>query len=68
MLEHLYDALNSPLGIELETEDLTALRLQLYKVRKAANDPNLACLSFLESPLSPNKLWIVKRPPDAKEE
>lgn len=63
LLELLYDALRSPLGIVIATEDPERLRQQLYSVRKKRqdDDPNLRVLSFLPSPTQPqSELWIIK--------
>jgi len=64
MIEHLYAALASPLGIILETDDIERLRQRLYAVRKSLADPALDNLSLVQSPLDPNHLWIVKRKKD----
>ena len=61
MLEYLYTALASPLGTILECNDVRALRQKLYVERLAADDPALACLSLVPSPLNPRQLWLVKR-------
>ncbi len=63
MLEHLYNALRSPLGIILECNNVSRLRQQLYAERRAAEDPALNDLSFVPSPLNPQHLWVVKRGP-----
>jgi hypothetical protein len=63
-LELLYRALSSPFGVDVETDNLTLLRSQLYAARKAANDPALEALAFCQSPLNPANLWIIKRPSD----
>jgi hypothetical protein len=60
MLELLYEALNSPLGIIVETNDVQRLRAKLYPLRAA--DPALACLSFVESRTHPNQLYLVRKP------
>lgn len=59
MIELLYAALNSELGVAVTTDDPTKLRAKLYTLRK--QDPDLACLSFTISPTAPrSELWIVK--------
>lgn len=64
MLEHLYTALESPLGIILKSNNTTALRQKLYAERARVTDPALATLSFVTSPFDPTHLWIVKRVSD----
>jgi len=61
MLEFLYQALNSNLGIILSTNNPEALRQQLYKARREAQDSTLDSLSIRISPVSPkDEVWIVK--------
>lgn len=65
MLELLYEALRSPLGIVVQSEDPEALRARLYKLR--VKDPELACLSFVISPLNPTSdLWILRKPDERR--
>jgi hypothetical protein len=60
LLELLYEAYRSELGIIVQTNDPERLRQKLYAERK--KDPDLACLSFRISPTSPeNQLFIVKK-------
>ena len=60
LLELLYAALHSPLGIIVETSDPVACKARLYPLR--ASDPALAALSFLVSPTAPTtSFWIVKK-------
>lgn len=62
-IELLYDALRSDLGIIVETNEPKILRAKMYAARKEADDPELDCLSLLESPTNPDQdLWILKRP------
>lgn len=58
LIELLYAALHSRLGVAIETDDPEFLRQKLYKLRK--EDPAFAPLSFVISPLNPLDLWIVK--------
>lgn len=59
--ELLYEALASPLGLIIETNDPTALRAKLYQLRKT--DPAFECLSFVTSRTNPTtQLWIVRKP------
>lgn len=58
LLEHLYDALHSPLGIIIETDDPEFLRQKLYPLRK--DRPEFANLAFVISPTHPDtELWIL---------
>lgn len=60
LLELLYEAYRSELGIIVQTNDPERLRQKLYAERK--KDPDLACLSFRISPTSPEtELFIVKK-------
>ena len=61
MLEYLYTALESPLGIILKSNNTTALRQKLYIERARVADPILATLSLVPSPFDPTHLWIVRR-------
>lgn len=66
-LEHaelLYNALRSPFGIVVETNDAERLRQRLYAVRKENED--FHPLSFIISPMNGLDLWIVKRNTDAE--
>lgn len=67
MIEILYDALASDLGIIVHTDDVPRLRQKLYAERR--KDPALKALAFTPSPTSPgSELWIVKREqPNAEE-
>lgn len=60
LLERLYDALRTPLGIVLETEDPERLRQKLYALRK--DRPELHRVSFVISPTNPRELWLLVRP------
>ena len=63
----LYEALASPLGLVVETNNPQNLRAKLYAARRA--DADLECLSIHLSPANPGgELWIVKKEqPDAQE-
>ena len=61
MIELLYAALLSPLGVVVETTDVERLRQKLYAIRREAKDEALAELSFVPSPTSDTQLWIVKK-------
>jgi len=59
--EILYEALASPLGIEVETNNPENLRAKLYAARRA--DPALEPLSIHISPTNPSAaLFIIRRP------
>lgn len=60
-LEYLYDALRSPRGIVLRTNDVERLRAKLYATRKETLDPDLEVLSFIPSPTDPSELWLVRK-------
>lgn len=59
LLELLYDAMREEIGLRVETETPIPFRNKLYAIRRAAEDPALACLAFLVPPIS-NQVWIVK--------
>ena len=56
----LYEALASPLGLVVSTNNPQNLRAKLYAARRA--DADLECLSIHLSPLAPTThLFIVKK-------
>lgn len=55
----LYDALRTPLGTVIETEDPERLRQKLYAIRKESSD--FTQLSFVISPINGLDLWIVNK-------
>lgn len=59
LTELLYDALRTPLGTVVQTEDPERLRQKLYAIRKAHED--FAQLSFVISPINGLDLWIVNK-------
>lgn len=59
LTELLYDALRSPFGTVIETEDPERLRQQLYPIRKGSED--FTQLSFIISPINGMNLWIVNK-------
>lgn len=63
LLERMYDALRTPLGIVVETEDPERLRQRLYALRKERqdSDPQLRDLAFLPSRTNPGELWILRQ-------
>lgn len=57
----LFQALESPLGIEVESNKPEQLRQKLYALRKT--DTLFDPLAFVISPTKPEThLWIVKKP------
>lgn len=60
LLELLYAAYHSELGICVETNDAEHLRQKLYPIRKA--NPDFEPLAFVISPLNNIDLWIIKQP------
>lgn len=59
LTELLYDAIRTPYGTVVETNDAERLRQKLYAIRKA--DPVLEPLSFIISPINGSDLWILNR-------
>ena len=56
----LYEALGSPLGIRVETENPDLLRQRIYTERR--KNPEFAALSLHISPLNPaTEVWICKK-------
>lgn len=60
LMELLYNALHSPLGGIIATDDVARLTAKLTDLR--AKDPNLSQIEFILSPTSNTELWLVKRP------
>ena len=59
LTELLYDALRSPFGLIVETEDAERLRQKLYPLRKESAD--LSPLAFVISPMNGMDLWILNK-------
>jgi len=60
LIHYLYQALNSELGIVIETTDPERLRQKLYAERK--KDPELSCISINISRTQPEtQIWLTKR-------
>lgn len=58
----LYEALGTPLGLRVETENPELLRQRLYAERRS--DPDFAVLSLHISPLNPgSEIWVAKKEP-----
>jgi len=60
LLDLLYAAYHSELGICVETNDAERLRQKLYPMRK--ENPDFDPLAFVISPLNGIDLWIMKQP------
>ena len=65
-LELLYQALHSPLGIEIRSDDVPNALFRLYAARRNSGDPDLDRLQMRRQP-DPSLIWIVrgKAPPPA---
>lgn len=60
LLELLYQAYHSPLGIVVACNDAKLVQQKLYKARTEAKDPDLMQLQVRISPFLPEEeLWIV---------
>lgn len=58
----LYEALGSPLGIVIQTDNPEGLRAKLYRLREGCDDPMLKEISIVISPTMPgSQVWLVKR-------
>jgi hypothetical protein len=58
----LYEALGSPLGVVIQTDNPEGLRAKLYRLRDQADDPMLKEISIVISPSMPaSQVWLVKR-------
>ena len=55
----MWEAVHSPIGVAVETNDPGLMRQRFYKVRK--QHPEMQCLSaVLPKTGNPNEVWIVK--------
>lgn len=59
LTELLYDALRTPFGTVVQTEDAERLRQRLYAIRRDCGD--FTQLSFVISPTNGLDLWIVNK-------
>lgn len=59
LISLLYRAAATPLGIVVETDDVTRLRQQLYTAMKKKTE--FGNLSLIPSPVNPRELWIVNK-------
>lgn len=67
LLEHLYAALRSPLGIVLSTDNVEILVRRLKELRKQRS-PEFDNIAVLPDPLQPSsQVWLGKRGPNAEE-
>lgn len=60
-----YQALASPFGVIIETDDPDRAKQKLYAIRAKSPDPDLQSLSIITSPDTPGQLWIIKAKPNA---
>ena len=61
-----YEALGTPFGVVIITNNPERLRQRLYKIRDAAGDPALSAISCVASPTVPEShVWLVKRKANA---
>jgi hypothetical protein len=60
LMELLYAAYHSEVGVCVETNDAERLRQKLYPLRK--ENPDFEPLAFVISPLNNIDLWIIKQP------
>lgn len=65
LISLLYEAINTPYGLVVETDDAERLRQKLYPLRKT--EPDFAPLAFVISPFNGRDLWIVRNPTNAEE-
>lgn len=64
-VEFLYRALESRIGIVVQTSDPKLLQQKLYQARRKAANPDFEALTFAPSRVSPqSELWIVKKVPN----
>lgn len=59
LLELLYDALRSPSGTVVETDDAEFLRQKLYAIRR--DNAEFVNLAFVISPANGSDLWIINK-------
>lgn len=60
LLEILYEAARSPIGLVVSTNDPEFLRQKLYPLRKT--EPEFKNLAFVISPLNGSDLWVLNKP------
>ena len=62
----LYQALQQPIGIAVQTNDVMRARAMLYKARAEANDLALARLQLRINPLAAQSEIFIVRGPEAQ--
>jgi hypothetical protein len=60
----MYQAMRSPRGLVIQSNDVPALKQKLYRLMRANTDISL---SLVTSPESENHLWLVKGKKDAQD-
>ena len=60
LLNYWYQALATPLGIEVVCSDAEGIRKKLYDARREAKDTDLDQISISLSPFDPTRLWLRK--------
>lgn len=61
VIELLYQALLTPRGLIIETDDVAFLQQKFYAARRSLPDvEELKQLSFVPSPTNTQHLWIVR--------
>lgn len=62
-LNLFYEALGAQFGVVVTCDGPPdKVRQKLYALRKDHNDPDLDCISIVQSPTNPSQLWLVKDP------
>lgn len=57
-----YEALGTPLGVVVQTNDPERFRQKMYALRRDSNDSSLEEISVVISPTNPGShVWLVKR-------
>lgn len=59
-----YQALATPFGVIIETDDPERAKQKLYAIRAKSPDPDLQSLSIITSVENPRHLWIIKAKPN----
>lgn len=64
IVEHLYRALEAPIGIVVRSNNPELLRMKLYAARRDAMNPEFEALTIALSRSNPTtELWICKKAP-----
>lgn len=64
MVDLLYAALETPLGLRVRTDERDKLKMRLYAARQKARDPALDALSFICPAHEPDHLWLIRKQGD----